>query len=248
MGVIIGAGMMGGLALMLAQMTKQQHQLQKKAETGVEVVALSQRIMRTLYDGDACMQTLGTGTAIDTTAGAPPLNVGAIKNKNGRDIVVTGDTYGNRQLKVSSIRVTDPIRTGDTAEAKLRVVMERTSRAYKGEKTVTKDFDLTLNLDTSANPPTLVGCATGGGELIAMCNALGGTWGGGKCALAPPPSPKPTTGSCGAGEAMTGVDGNGDAVCVALSAGQAMAPGVPPGCFPKKSELVWRHEVVTPPL
>ena len=57
--------------------------------------------------------------------------------------------------------------------------MERTSRAYKGEKTVTKDFDLTLNLDTSANPPTLVGCATGGGELIAMCNALGGTWGGG---------------------------------------------------------------------
>ena len=73
--------------------------------------------------------------------------------------------------------------------------------------------------------------------MIAMCNALGGTWGGGKCALAPPPSPKPTTGSCGSGEAMTGVDGNGDAVCVALSAGQSTAPGVPPGCFPVKSEL-----------
>ena len=239
MGVIIGAGMMGGLALMLANLTKEQHRSQKKAETGVEVVALSQRIVRTLYDGDACMQTLGSGTAIDTSSGAPPLNVGAIKNKNGRDIVVTGNIYGNRLLKVSSIQVTDPVLSGDTAEAKLKVVMERTNRAYTGEKTVTKDFELTLNLDTSANPPTLVGCATGGGELIAMCNALGGTWGGGRCALAPPPSLKPTTGSCGAGEAMTGVDGNGDAVCVALSAGQATAPGVPPGCFPKKSELAF---------
>ena len=161
-GVMVAGGLMGGLALMFAQMTKQQHQSQKKAETGVEVVALSQRIVRTLYDGDACMQTLGSGTVIDTSSGAPPLSVNAIKNKNGRDIVVTGNTYGNRLLKVSSIQITDPVLTGDTAEAKLKVVMERTSRAYTGEKRVTKDFDLTLNLDTSATPPTLVGMCHGG--------------------------------------------------------------------------------------
>ena len=220
--------------------------------------------------------------AIDTSSGAPPLNVSAIKNKNGRDIVVTGNIYGNRLLKVSSIQVTDPVLSGDTAEAKLKVVMERTNRAYTGEKTVTKDFELTLNLDTSANPPTLVGCATGGGELIAMCNALGGTWAGGNCALAPPPEPTIPDVSCGADKVLTGFSGgnpvcveqasvassspgsenpcsageawmgnnaDGDVVCTRLSAGQATAPGVPPGCFPVKSELkrmakAWRsgHE------
>ena len=237
MSVIVAAGLMGGLALMIAQMAKQQHWIQKKAETGTEVVALSRRILHTLYDGNACIQTLGSGTAIRP---GTPLSVNAIKNKSGRDMIVTGGTYGNRLLKVSSIKVVNPVVNGDTAEAKLEVVMERTSRAYTGQKRVTKNFDLTLNLDPSASFPTLVGCATGGGELIAMCNALGGNWGSGKCTLAPAPSAASGTGSCGVGEAMTGVDGNGDAICTSLSAGQAMAPGVPPGCFPKKSEAVYK--------
>ena len=227
MGVIVAAGMMGGLALMLAQMTKQQHQSQKKAETGVEVVALSQRIVRTLYDGDACMQTLGSGNAIRPNT---PLSVNAIKNKNGRDIVVAGTTYGNRLLKISSIKVVEPVVSGNTAEAKLEVVMERTSRAYTGEKTVTKNFDLTLNLDTSANPPTLVGCATGGGELIVMCKALGGTWGGGKCSLPAPAAPILPDLSCPAGEFLTGILA-GAAQCGKPSQGGTSKLGPGGKCF-----------------
>ena len=114
--VIVAAGLLGGLALMIAQLAKQQHQVQKKAETGTEVVALSRRILHTLYDGNACIQTLGSGTAIRP---GTPLSVNAIKNKSGRDLIVTGGTYGNRLLKVSSIKVVNPVVNGDTAEAKL---------------------------------------------------------------------------------------------------------------------------------
>ena len=37
---------------------------QKKAETGVEIVAFSQQIMHSLYDGGACVKSIGAGTAI----------------------------------------------------------------------------------------------------------------------------------------------------------------------------------------
>ena len=66
--------------MIVAQVTKQQMQTQKKSETGVEVVAMSQRIVRTLYDGDACLNTIGAGTAISA---GDSITVNAIKNKDG---------------------------------------------------------------------------------------------------------------------------------------------------------------------
>ena len=175
--VLVAAGLMGGLALMLAQMSKQQHVNQKKAETGVEVVALSQRIVRTLYDGDACAKSIGAGATI---APGGTFAVNAIKSKSGKDVIVTGQTYGNRLVKISSMNLTidsDPI-AGNQAEAVLEVVMSRESAAYTGQKTVAKSFDLTLELDGSNN---LLRCASDVSAVAEpvkkeICSDIGGSW------------------------------------------------------------------------
>ena len=190
-GVLTAAGLAGGLAMIVAQVTKQQMQTQKKSETGVEVVAMSQRIVRTLYDGDACLNTIGAGTAI--SAGGS-ITVNAIKNKKGEDVYKSLDNdpnapaYGNRLLKVKSLKVVvppspNPI-TGDQAEAELEVVMRRESSAYTGQKTVTKKFPITLELDASKQ---LTGCVSDVSAIAdpvkkeakkEICLELGGNWGG----------------------------------------------------------------------
>ena len=111
--VLVAAGHdAGGLAQSSwLEMTKQQMQTQKKSETGVEVVAMSQRIVRTLYDGDACLNTIGAGTAISA---GDSITVNAIKNKDGEDVYKSLDNdpnapaYGNRLLKVKSLKVKVP--------------------------------------------------------------------------------------------------------------------------------------------
>ena len=161
-GVLVAAGMMGGLALFLAQMNRDQHVAQKKAETGVEVVALSQRIVRTLYDGTACLNTLSTGV---TPPVAPnvvanvTIPVSAVQNKSGQNIVEKNKTYGNRLIEIQDMKVkVAPVVTGDQAEAEFVVTLKRKSSAYTGQKTVVREFPLTLNLDTSVSPSKLSGC------------------------------------------------------------------------------------------
>ena len=57
-GVLIAAGMMGGLALFLADMTRRQHTTQRQAETGTEITQLQHKILSVFYDGDSCPQTM----------------------------------------------------------------------------------------------------------------------------------------------------------------------------------------------
>ena len=184
-GILAAAGMAGGLALVLSELTKQQMVSQKKAETGVEVVALSQRIVRTLYDEKACLNSLGVGTPINSSGGSFPIST--IKSKTNNEIIATGKTYGNRLLKIVSMTVKSKSFTSGSgqAEATLEVVMSRENAAYKtGQRTVTKPFPLSLELDAS---DMLAGCASNAGAVIqGVCTALGGAWdplGGGRCTL-----------------------------------------------------------------
>ena len=241
--VMMAAGMMGGLALLLAQMTKQQQEAQKQAETGVEVTALSQRIVRTLYDGKACLKTLEGGTTPRIISATNSFAIDSILNKNGQPIIKTmgldpNITYGNRLLKVSSIKLLKPVISGGQAEAELEVVMRRESSAYKGQKTIAKRFPLTLNLDIATSQ--LISCAaTSEAQTQAVCTSLGGKWNGatGKCDAVTYPGQ-----SCGAGEAMTGIDGRGDVVCMQVSSATSVAPGFLPGCVITESTSTGPYE------
>ena len=150
--------------------------------------------------------------------------------------------YGNRLLKVKSLKVKvasspNPI-TGVQAEAKLEVVMRRESTAYTGQKTVTKKFPITLELDASKQ---LTGCVSDVSAIAdpvkkEVCLELGGNWGGspekctyericpqgeylesfGKAGKVCKTSPKIADKTCPAGEAVTKFV-NGVPVCGAVS-------------------------------
>ena len=263
MSVIVAAGMAGGLALLLAQLSRQQMVIQKKAETGVEMTQLHRRIIAVLYDGDACLKTLGKGGSLHVGR-----RVGKLLNKGGTPVLEEGAEI-NRALRVEKMEIQDVVGAGRTKDAQLKVTIKKLGEANKGTGKIVKKFPLTVELDTASRVArchhTLDSkehaiktamCTEMGGVMVGSptsfcsitnlfeknCRDMGARWDATtkKCSLAnllAPLQPKPTTGSCGAGQAMTGVDGDGDAVCVSLSAAQATAPGVPPGCFPVKSEL-----------
>ena len=160
-GLLMAGGLLAGLSLVVAQLTKQQVANDKKAETGVEIVALSERILRTLYDGDACLNTMRLGTPPELPVIVPGANMSmsAIRSRTNRDVIVTGNTYGNRLVKVTSmtLRVDSGSIASNQAEAEVRVIINRESRAFTGPRTVLKIFPVMLNLDASDR---VIGCVS----------------------------------------------------------------------------------------
>ena len=211
-GALAAAGILGGLAMVFAQLTKQQMQAQKRAETGVEIVALSQRVVRTLYDGKACINTLGAGRNIIPQAS---FDLDAIKNKDDQVVyqALTADpnapSYGNRLLKVASLKLVvntnpNPI-PGDQAGAMLEVTLQKISSAYTGQIETVKKFPVTLELDTAKK---LVGCVSDISAVAdpvkeAICKEIGGT-------TAWDTTTKTCTfGACPSGEYLEGFDTSG---------------------------------------
>ena len=221
MSVLTAAGLMGGLALVMAQLTKQQHEMQKKGETGVEVVALSNRIVRTLYDGDACKNTLSTRPNNQPSV-VPIINMatktlGSVRDKNDNKVYETGKIYGNGLLKVDSLKLLSPSISGNQATAKFEIVLHKQSRGVTGYKKVKKEFDLTLELDT-ANSNRLLGCVSdlsseGNALKKEVCTEIGGTWMTATQTCTSPLANK----SCSSGKYLVGFDGSGDVVCTAMS-------------------------------
>ena len=237
-GVLVAGGLIGGLALVLAELNTQQTVTQKKIDTGVEVNALFQQIERTMQDADACRNTVLGGTiapspapppspTLPTIAPAVAITIGAIKSAANRDLVVTGNTYGNRLLSVTSqtLRVNPapfPTGGGDVRGA-LEVVMTRESRVYTGQKTVTKRVLLVLKVD---NANRLTGCQydeTAQADSIRkrMCEDIA-KWPPPASPTPPPPSPwdpvakRCNLGVCSANEMMKGFDSTGKACRVAI--------------------------------
>ena len=149
MSVIVAAGLMGGLAMMLANLTKQQHVSQKKAETGAELTALHHRIVAVLYDGDACLETLGKGGSAHNGR-----QLTKLLNKGGKTVVEKGVDI-NRALRVESMTLQGPAdpspipATGYTKEAKIKITIKKLGVANKELPKIVKAFPLTVEMDPS---------------------------------------------------------------------------------------------------
>ena len=142
-GVLAAGGMMGGLALFLAEMTKQQHVAQKVAETGVEITALHSRVVSLLADGEACKKTL-EGTPV-----SPAPTITGFKNRKGRDVLAVPSAPFNRLVKLRDAKLTNIQGTGTTREVEVELTFEKLSKAISGQKTVVRLIPLTLELDTA---------------------------------------------------------------------------------------------------
>ena len=187
-GVLVAGGMMGGLALFLAEMTKQQHVAGKVAETGVEITALHSRVVSLLADGEACKKTL-EGTPVN-----PAPTITGFKNRKGRDVLAVPSAPFNRLVKLRDAKLTNIQGTGTTREVEVELTFEKLSKAISGQKTVTRLIPLTLELDT-AN--TITSCHSPQNYVMKeqLCKEMGGTWNGSnkKCSVP----------DCSTGQALT---------------------------------------------
>ena len=135
--------MMAGLSLMLANLTRQQHVNQKKAETGLEMNQLHHRILGVLYDGDACLVTLGKGSALQNER-----RITKLLNKGGKTVLETGVDI-NRQVRVKEMVIKNVTGTGRTKEAQMHITIKKLGEANKGTGDILKKFALTVELDTN---------------------------------------------------------------------------------------------------
>ena len=162
MGVVITAGMMGGLSLLLAELTRKQQVVQKKAETQLEITSMMSRIVRTLYDEDACNYTLGVGQPINNGR-----DIDFIKDKNDNAIFNKTDKYGNGLIRIKSLKVTN-VRTSGTpatsGELELELVIKKENKAITGSNEATRKLPISVKL-ASGN---LVSCHYTGEDLAQI--------------------------------------------------------------------------------
>ena len=224
--VIMLAGLVSGLALILAEMSKQQVLLQESNDSRVEVDALSKRIERILYNPAACIKTIGSG--INLTSGGANIELLSIKNRRGARIFEKNGIYGNRLVKVISLFIKDITVSGSIAKVNVQVLLEKTSRAIRGNKRVTREFPLSVELDGSNNA---LNCYSNMEAAILtatrnICTGLGGTFSSGTC------SPPTANLTCPDPDKVPiGFDANGQLIC---SANSVSAGGYNPGyhnCF-----------------
>ena len=180
-GVLVAAGMMGGLALFLADMTKRQHESQKKAESGAEAVSLQQTVSSLLNDGKACGETLkGANISGIPSSGTP---VAGIKNRSGTVVVNSGKINNLLEVSFTLKNPNIPSGTGTrTGNVEIEMVIKKLSRAVVMGKTVAKSIPLTVEVDASGN---LLGCSsTLDSQALNiklavkkdMCTEIGGIW------------------------------------------------------------------------
>lgn len=213
-GVLAAGGLMGGLALVLAELGRQQVSLQKRDETGVEIVNLTRRVNKLLYDNAACLETLKAGSSIGPTIanGGAAININNIKNENGIDVISQGSVYGNGLVKVHAMRLRDLSVAGTVAEVNFQITFEKISRAIKGEKRVLKNFPLSVELGPAPGSEAIA-CNVDLDSAMAsakrqMCIGLGGTYD----TVAQSCTPRARTTQCTSG-AVSSFDASGNVIC-----------------------------------
>ena len=173
LGIIIAAGMASGLAMTLANITRDQQVVQRRTESYFEISNLSYLIFRTLENSEACTQTLGRGTAIRNSA-----RWTAIKNKDGGIVLDKSEKYGNGLVKIQSMAPKNIQITGNTGEMVLQVTFKKLG-SVDGENTKTvKTFPLSIDVDASRK---LIRCRSNYTNIVTtakerMCRMINGVF------------------------------------------------------------------------
>ena len=224
-GVLVAGGMMGGLAMVLADLTKKQHVAQKVAETGVEITALQGRVVSLLADGEACKKTL-EGTAVNPPP-APAPGITGFKNRKGTPVLAVPSPPFNRLVKLNKVELVNIQGSGSTREVDVEITFEKLSKAIKGQKTVKRSVPLTLELD-AAN--TITSCHSPQNYVMKeqLCSEMGGNWNGSnkKCSVP----------DCSTGQTLTKTSSGFS--CIAASS----LPTCIDGKFIKRVGGIWKCE------
>ena len=173
LGIVVSAGVASGLAIVLTSITKDQQVSQKKTETFFEISNLSYLILRTLENGDACTQTLGTGTRIVNNT-----RWSSIKNRDGEVVLDKTNEYGNGLVKIQSLSPKNINIRGNTGNMNLQVTLEKLDTIDDENKKIIKMFPLSIDVDDSGG---LVRCRSNRSNIVStarerMCRVLDGVF------------------------------------------------------------------------
>ena len=148
--IVLAVGITGVLGIIMAHLIKQQTIIQKKTEVYFELNNLSNKILRSLYDGDGCIKTLGLGA--DMIDGQ---SLKAIKDRNGKVVVDTTQTYGNQLLKIDSINIANVniARTGGQLD--LQVFFKKLGQSIKEYGKTFQSYP--LSVEDLSNVITIMG-------------------------------------------------------------------------------------------
>lgn len=98
MEVLMGAGLLGGLSLMLMKMTESGNQNVGKIEKNIEIVNFDQEINSYLSNSDACINSFGAGIPAASITGASQKDFTVIKNKTNVTVLTVPAQRGNIKL------------------------------------------------------------------------------------------------------------------------------------------------------
>lgn len=124
--VLIAAALLGGLALVIMNINKQQTKSQKQAETNFEVNTIYSTISQTMLNASACLNTLSPVGNISIIKPVPE-----IKDRNNLGLFIVGNIYANK-VKLISMTVKNmtfnPTPTATTkgyGNGNIEIVLER---------------------------------------------------------------------------------------------------------------------------
>ena len=213
--MLMAAGMMAGLALTLAELTKQQVSIRIKVEAALELVNLSRKISRMLYDGKSCKNTIGNNPMFTFANTSRSFPVDFIRDKDGNPVLQAGIKYGNNLIEINSMKLEVPKINNKVFEAKLLVVFKKTSKAIKGNAEVLREYPLSLEADSGGK---LLGCnssfdATARVVKSQLCKELGGSWNASGDICSRNALNGAVDVSCPKGQMVKGIDADGKLLC-----------------------------------
>lgn len=176
--LMVASGLLGGLAIYLLNISKQQTVVEKRAETSFEINTISGTISQSLLNKDSCAQTLGVGNIINNGT-----QLNEIRNRSGNVLFNKIATYGNNQLKLTQIIIKDLVTSGAGGgnrygEAKIDITFEKVSKLIEGNKTINRAFPIQVELSPTN---ALLSCYSSVDNAVAtakleMCASLNGVF------------------------------------------------------------------------
>ena len=178
--LLVAAGMMGGLALVLAQISKQQMIIQRKAEAGAEIGELTLNITNLLKNEQACFNTIGANT---TLAANTTYTRNSILNEDNNIVFRSSTssnptTYRNQLIRIDSIELTDVEIDNTVGNLSLQIDFVKHGKSITGAKQVTKKIPLSVEVDTANSNEVLRCISLENAPVAAAKQDLCIEWGG----------------------------------------------------------------------
>jgi hypothetical protein len=133
--VMVAAGLMGGIALGVMQLSKQMQTTTIMGETSIEENQLFNHISTILIDANSCNETFK-----DLKFGDQVESIKRVKaNGEAVDVYTVGENYGNRTILLKQMTL-----SGKEGEEYLSLSLERIKSGYSGPRNIKKQVALKL--------------------------------------------------------------------------------------------------------